>query len=189
MNLCETSEAFKSAKAHRPIPVQGAVFRDALVRASLDPAVRSIDCIPHQAQIVNVAIIVRDEGRFVYGVEGDAAATSVDFLPQCRLLTRRELYGEPAFSNDRLIWAYRTRRVSNGLRFQILRALATEGPMSLSDLISTVRITRRSAAAPLALACADLVEVDDLARKPVGGESTIRCRSLPVVKHGDATSD
>ncbi|WP_426434095.1 hypothetical protein [Bradyrhizobium genosp. P] len=169
---------FTSAKTSRPIRVDDIASRDALIRASLDPTIRAIESSPDPASAgtPKATIVVRDDGRFEYGVDQDEGEPYRRHLPAL-ILTRRELYREPLFSNDRLIWSYKERRVSNGLRFQMLHALAVEGPMTLGDLISAVRIPRRSMAAAFAMACADLVELDDLASRPVGADTVIRCRS------------
>lgn len=184
------TEFFTSAKTTRPILVDGDLFRDALIRATLDPTVRMIGPLSGPTAACKLATVIRDDGAFVYGVEDEFE--SLPALNEHRMrsllrpliLIKTELYREPALSNDRLIWSHRMRRVSNGLRFQVLQTLAVDGPMTLGKLISVVRIPRRSVAAAFAMACADLVELDDLASRPVGTDTIIRCRSHSGLETG-----
>jgi hypothetical protein len=179
---------FTSAKSLNPIPVESDVFRDALIRASLDPAVRSIEKMPAAALIHNLAVVVREDGRFAYGADGDARsipsllAQALE-ISQLRplLISMQELYREPAISNDRLIWSHKARRVSNGIQTEILEFLSSYGPATLRELVSTLRLQRRSETSVLSMACSDLIEIDELAVKPFGLESIVRCRSASSV--------
>ncbi|MFC7699456.1 hypothetical protein ACFQX9_22500 [Bradyrhizobium sp. GCM10028915] len=180
----ESRELFTSAKTQSPIPIEGSVFRDALIRASLDPAVRSIEKMSGSVLVRNLAVVLRDDGRFAYGLDGDARLMT-SFSPlafeESRLrpltLTMQELYCEPAISNHRLIWSHKARRVSNGIRTQILELLAGCGHVPLGELVSTLRIQRRSETSLLSMACADLIEIGELAVKPLGPDSIVRRRS------------
>jgi hypothetical protein len=176
-------EFFTSAKTARPIRVDGDLFRDALIRATLDPAVRLIDVCPGamSRHSQGLAIVVRDDGRFAFGVNSDALSSVVPVFGESTrmpplILTEEELRSEPRYSNDRLVWSHRRRRVSTGLRVQIQQILAEDGPMRLRDLMSTVKVSRDSTTAVFAMACADLVELD-LASAPVSSESVVKCRS------------
>jgi hypothetical protein len=181
--LLDSSEYFTSAKTRRPIMVDSGPFRDALIRATLDPAVRTIGPLSGRTSACNLATVVRDDGAFVYGVEDEFESLpalnqhGMRSLLRPLILVKTDLYREPALSNDRLIWSHKKRRVSNGLRFQVLQTLAVDGPMPLGDLISVVRIPRRSMVAAFALACADLIEFDDLSFRPVGIDTVVRSRS------------
>jgi hypothetical protein len=168
---------FSSAKTVRPIRVDSDLFRDALIGATLDPAVRSIEGFPGA---MGLAIVTRDDGRFAFGVDSDAssdASTLGDrrLLPTL-ILTDKQVRAEPRYSNDRLVWSARRRRVSIGLRLQIQQILAEGGPMRLRDLMSTIKVTRDLTTAVFALACSDLVELD-LASAPLSLESLVKCRS------------
>lgn len=181
-------ELFTSAKTPSPIPVEGSLFRDALIRASLDPAIRSIEKLPLAASVCNLAVIVRDDGRFAYGVDRDARLVPALLAQafersqlQPSIITTRELYSEPAISNDRLIWSYKARRVSNGIRTQILEFLIGGGPVALRQLVSTLHLRRRSETSVLSMACSDLIEIGELAVKPFGPDSIVRCRSASSV--------
>jgi hypothetical protein len=180
---------FVSAKTTRAIPVRCALFEDALVQASLDPPVRAIEPFPRSPlspwSREPAVIVVRDDGRFVLRVE-EATARSADATvppgfgtdaPQRPeiVVTEADLRSEPRCSNNRLVWSHRRRRVSAGLRFQIIQTLREDGPMTLAELVSVVRILGNSAAAVLALACADLVELD-LGATPLGPATVARYR-------------
>jgi hypothetical protein len=171
-------EFFSSAKTVKPIRVDSDLFRDALISATLDPVVRSIDGFPGAT---GFAIIARDDGRRAFGLNSDALSSVISIFresPQFQplILTEEELRSEPRYSNDRLVWSARRRRVSIGLRLQIQQILAEAGPMRLRDLISTIRVSRDSTTAIFALACSDLVELD-LTSAPLSSESLVKCRS------------
>jgi hypothetical protein len=181
---------FVSAKTTRAIPVRCALFENALVQASLDPQVRAIEPFPRSALSPRprepAAVLVRVDGRFVLRVE-EATTHSADAivpqgfgtdgsaLPEI-VLTEADLRSEPRCSNTRLAWSYRRRRVSAGLRFQITQTLREDGPMTLAQLMSVVRILGNSAGPVLALACADLIELD-LGAAPLGPATVARYRA------------
>ena len=168
------SRLFVSAKTTRAIAVRCALFEDALVQASLDPSIRAIEPFPRSPLSPwprePAVVVVRDDGRFVLRVK-EAIVHSEDGIPPPEfrtdapqfpeiVLTEADLRSDPRCSNTRLVWSYRRRRVSAGLRFQITQTLREDGPMTLAQLMSAVRILGNSAAAVLVLACADLVELD-----------------------------
>jgi hypothetical protein len=175
------SRLFVSAKTTRAIAVRCALFEDALVQASLDPSIRAIELFPRSPLSPwprePAVIVVRDDGRFVLrvkeaivrsedGIAPPGFRTNAPQFPEI-VLTEADLRSEPRCSNTRLVWSYRRRRVSAGLRFQITQTLREDGPMTLAQLMSAVRILGNSAAAVLVLACADLVELD-LGAAPLG---------------------
>jgi hypothetical protein len=90
-------------------------------------------------------------------------------------LSAVDIQREPVFSNSRIVWSHRLHPVAIGMRLQILQILSDEGPMSLSGLLSAVRSERDPGAAVLALACADIVELD-LKSIPLGPMTPVRCR-------------
>jgi len=183
---------FVSAKTSTAIPARCALVRDALVQASLDPAVRSIDFIP-SARVgatpvdLNAIIIVRDDGRFVLDVvparpvrdvedEGLALIALAELgLPAITLIAA-DIKREPRFANSNLVWSYRMRLVDIGLRMRILQILADDGPMALSRLLSTVWSDRDPSSAVMSLACADLIELD-LVSQPLGPSTIVRARA------------
>jgi hypothetical protein len=183
---------FVSAKTSTAIPARCALVRDALVQASLDPAVRSIDFIP-TARVgsapvdLNATVIHRDDGRFYLDVvaarslrdvedEGLALIALQNLGLAAITLTAADIQREPRFANSRLVWSYREYPVGIGLRMRILQTLADDGPMALSRLLSAVRSERDPSPAVMALACADLLELD-LVSQPLGPATIARIRA------------
>jgi len=178
-----TFGVFTSAKTPRSIRVGGEAFRDALIRATLDPAIRSIERFPELVSECDIAMVARIDGLFAYGVARHHVPARVWTDPAGKMplgrimLTERDIYRAPAITNERLVWSHRGRRVSNGLRIQIIHALTTEGPTPIAELVARLRIPARSAAGIFAMACADLVELPDIAFKPLGPESIVSFRA------------
>ena len=184
------SRSFASAKTSRAIPVRCALFEDALVQASLDPPVRAIELISRSSSSTwprePAVVLVRDDGRFILRVKEAVVRPEDAIIPSGLrtdapqfpeiMLTKADLRREPRCSNARLVWSYRRRRVSAGLRFQITQTLREDGPMTLAELVSVVRILGNSTAAVLALACADFVELD-LSAAPLGPATVVKYRA------------
>jgi hypothetical protein len=183
---------FVSAKTPTAIPARCALVRDALVQASLDPAVRSIDFIP-TARVgstpvdLNATVIHRDDGRFYLDVvaarplrdvedEGLALIALQNLGLAAITLTAADIQREPRFANSRLVWSYREHPVGIGLRMHILQILADDGPMALARLLSAVRSERDPSPAVMGLACADLLELD-LFSQPLGPATIARIRA------------
>ncbi len=180
---------FTSAKTVTAIPVRCPLVRDALVQASLDPAVRSIEFIASarvdQTPIdLGAIVLVRDDGRYLLDVvparplrdieEEGLVLIAVAHLGLTPLvLTAAEIRREPRFANCNLTWAYRLHPVGVSLRLQILQVLADDGHMPLSRLLPAIRSDRDPGPAVLALACADLVELD-LNSAPLGPQTIAR---------------
>jgi hypothetical protein len=182
---------FVSAKTAAPVPARHQALREALVRASLDPAVRSITHV--QAAHVEAApldvdfvVVERPDGRFRLdvvparrvhdGIEDSAfqiAMIRLDLAPI--VVTAEDLRAEPGRSNRDLVWSHRGRAVSVDQRLQILRLLADDGPMALDALLASVT-GRDPAAAVMALACDDLLELD-LESGPIGPSTVVRART------------
>jgi hypothetical protein len=186
------STLFLSAKTTVAIPTSCSLVRDALVQASLDPGVRTIEFLA-QARVaatpveLNAIIIVRDDGRFVLDVvparpvrdvedEGLALIALAELGLPAITLTAADIKREPRFANSNLVWSYRMRLVGIGLRMRILQILADEGPMALSRLLSTVWSDRDPSSAVMSLACADLIELD-LVSQPLGPDTIVRARA------------
>jgi len=165
------STLFLSAKTTVAIPTSCSLVRDALVQASLDPGVRTIEFLA-QARVaatpveLNAIIIVRDDGRFVLDVVPARPVRDVE----------DDIKREPRFANSNLVWSYRMRLVGIGLRMRTLQILADEGPMALSRLLSTVWSDRDPSSAVMSLACADLIELD-LVSQPLGPDTIVRARA------------
>jgi hypothetical protein len=144
------SRRFVSAKTTKPILVSCDLYEDALIEASLDPAVCTIE--PYSLRARNLAILVQQDGRFLLsvtttGMHLDDSSPIRDGEPQtipARVVTKEQLRSEPRFSNHQLVWSHRHRRVSTGLRFQIIETLRHGGPMTLGTLLSVLQLLGNS---------------------------------------------
>lgn len=183
---------FVSAKTSTAIPARSILVRDALIQASLDPAVRSIDYVA-SARVASApvklcaTVIVRDDGRHVLDVvearplrdidaEGLIQIALRDLDLQPLTITRADIQREPRFTNAKLVWAYRMHPVGISLRMRILGILAEDGPMSLARLLAAIQSDRDPSPAIMALACSDLV-VLDLVTRPLGPDTIARSRA------------
>jgi hypothetical protein len=183
---------FISAKTSTAIPARNLLVRDALVEASLDPSVRSIDYLA-SARVASASvrldavIIARDDGRYVLDVvearplrdmdaEGLAQIAFLDLGLTPLTMTRADIQREPRFTNARLVWHYRMHPVGISLRMRILGILGDDGPMTLARLLAAIRSDRDPSPAILALACSDLIELD-LITRPLSPETIARSRS------------
>lgn len=182
---------FSCAKAASPIPARHAALREALVHASLDPAVRSIVHIPtasfEAASVeLDATVLVRD-GRFHPDVVPARRVRDLDTegLVQIALrnlglvpfvVTAADLNAEPRRSNVRLVWSYKDRPVPVPLRLRILKAIADDGPIELGRLLEMIRSNHDPWAALLSLACSDLVQLD-LTTGPLGPSTLVRSRT------------
>jgi hypothetical protein len=182
---------FISAKTCVAIPASCSLVRDALIEATLDPQVRSIDFLA-KARVdatqvdLGATIIVRDDGRFVLDVvparpvrdveqEGLALIACSQLGLRQLTLTAADIKREPRYANSRLVWSYRLAPVGISMRMAVLQILADDGPMSLSRLLSAIRSDRDPNPAILALACSDLIELD-LVSRPLGPLTIARVR-------------
>jgi hypothetical protein len=195
LSTCSTADGtrpFLSAKTTGAIPTRGPLHWNALVQATLDPAVRSIEFVA-SARVqstsidLNAVILCRNDGRHLLDVvpartlrhvedEGLALIAASELALPSIVLTAADIQQEPLFSNCRTVWSYRMHAVGIGMRLQIMQILSDEGPMSLSSLLSTVRSERDPSAALMALACADIIELD-LKSLPLGPETPVRSRA------------
>jgi hypothetical protein len=184
-------DLFVSAKTATPIPVGHPARRDALIEASLDPQVRSIDyvasaCIASERVELDAVLVQRADGRFLLDV---IPARRIRDLGEERLaqialaklglkpivLTTEEIRREPRYANARLVWSYRDTPVSVGLRMRILQTLLDDGPMPLGELLKSIRSERDPVPALMALACADLLYLD-LVSQPLRPATIVRYR-------------
>ena len=182
---------FISAKTSTAIPARNHLVRDALVQASLDPAVRAIHYIA-SARVaaspvkLDAVVIVRDDGRYVLDIvevrplrdidaEGLAQIALRDLGLTPLTISQADITRDPKFTNSKLVWSYRLYPVGISLRMQVLGILGEEGPMTLSRLLAAIRTDRDAGAAVMALACSDLIELD-LVSRPLGPATIARCR-------------
>lgn len=186
-------ELFHSAKSRSAIPLPGLcnLFEDALVQASLDPAVRTLAFLPAAgvpAAPVGTGIVVieRDDGRFWLDVEPartlrTAEEAKIVGILEGRgvtplVLTSEEILREPRFANSRRVWSYRDWHVIPQTRLQILDIIEFEGRMSLGELMAAIRGEGDPAPSVMTLACADLLELD-LVSQQLGLTTRVRARS------------
>jgi hypothetical protein len=185
-------DLFVSAKCAAPVPARHPALRAALVRASLDPAVRAISHFatahvgPAQVEL-DVAVVDLGDRRFHLDVVPARRVRAVDDehlfrLAMMRLdlaplvVTAEDLGVEPARSNRDLVWSHRRRFVPVRLRIRILQMLRDDGPMELVRLLEDVRCDADPTAAVMALCCDDLLELD-LESAPLGPATTVRQRT------------
>jgi hypothetical protein len=185
-------DLFVSAKTTTAIPARCPLVREALVQASLDPQVRSIGYVASAvvaSEPVELGAIVlhRDDGRFVLDVvparrvrdledEGLALIAIADLGMTTLVVTADDIRREPRYANARLVWSYNGVFVPIGLRMRILQVLLDDGPLQLGRLLQSIRTDRDPTQAVMALACADLLELD-LLTAPLGPMTVARCRS------------
>ena len=108
---------FISCKTRSAIPTRCSLVRDALIQATLDPSVRSIEFIASarvgEKQVaLNGIVIVRDDGRYLLDVVparplrdvGLALLAQDEFGMPCWTLTEADIRREPRFANAHLVW-------------------------------------------------------------------------------------
>jgi hypothetical protein len=183
---------FSSAKTASPVPARHAAVREALAQASLDPAVRTISHLASanagSAQVdVDAIVLGRDDGAFVLDVvparririldeEGLIQIALRELGLQQLVVTMEDLKAEPRRSNVRQVWAHKDWQVAVALRLRILQALADEGPIELWRLLEMISSDRDPLMGVLALACADLLELD-LTSGALGPTTLVRSRT------------
>jgi hypothetical protein len=182
---------FVGPKSSAAIPISSLLLRDAVLQATLDPAVRTIDFVPSarvdQATVkLNAVVLQRDDGRYMLDVVEARPLRDIDgeglfllALEQLKIstleLTAADIRKEPRFSNCREIWRHKAHPVSMGMRMGIQRALEDEGPLSILQLEAIVQSRFDIETAVFALACDAVLELD-LDKTPLG-HNTIVSRS------------
>jgi hypothetical protein len=185
-------DLFVSAKTGAAIPARHPALRKSLIQASLDPQVRTIRYIAtaHVAsEPVDLGAVVlhRDDGTYVLDVvparpirdmddEGLALIALADLGLKTLTVTAEDLRREPRYANARLVWSYNGVFVPIEVRMRILQVLLDDGPMPMGRLLASVRSERDPTRAVMALACADLLELD-LLSQPLGPMTMVGSRS------------
>jgi hypothetical protein len=139
---------FMAPKCKVAIPVRDALVRDALLQASLTPAVRAIryrapDLHGAEPSLAGV-VLDRTDGSFLLAVCPTRPWRSDEELVRLTALLQRESLGllvrdavdiarDPLFSNARLAWSYARYRVPLHDRLKIAAALA-EGGRSILEI-------------------------------------------------------
>jgi hypothetical protein len=165
---------FTAPKCKVAIPVRDGLFRDALLQASLTPAVRAIryrapDLHGAEPSVAGV-ILDRTDGSFLLAVcrtrpwRSDEELARLSGLLRCEglgLLVRDavDIARAPLFSNARLVWSYARYHVRLHDRLKIAAVLA-EGDRSIIDIEEYARPNCDVLAAVCALACENILEFD-----------------------------
>ena len=186
------ADLFTSAKTPAPVPARHPALREALVQASLDPAVRSIVHVASanvgSAQVdLDAIVLARDDGSFVLDVvpaRADPRSRSrrpcADRAARPGPSAARRNGGGSEVGAPPLeclpVWAHKDWQVSVPLRLRILQALADDGPIELWRLLETIRSDRDPLMGTLALACSDQLELD-LTSCPLGPMTLVRSRT------------
>jgi hypothetical protein len=186
------SDLFISAKTSTAVPARITVVREALIQATLDPQVRSLDFVPtatvEATQIaLRAIVVVRDDGRYYLDITEarplrDVEAEGLALIALDRLdlkpftLTSADIKGEPRFANAKSVWQHRMHPVGIVMRLKVLTVLQDEGPLRLGCLLKRIDVGRDPAPAIMAMACSDLIELD-LVSQPLGPSTIARSRS------------
>ncbi|QRM36032.1 hypothetical protein [Microvirga sp. VF16] len=188
---------FEGAKTTTAIPARDRHVLDALIVASLDPAVRaiapadsltiSLDGLP--VQHVPDFRLQTDGQEIIVDVyrpsRAKAARTRFEAVAQalasqgiayeCREPT--PIHGSPLVMNARSVWGCRHASVAAADQVAVLALLRQRSPLPLAEVAQVVR-AGDPVSSILALVCRDLVEAD-LAAGPLGPDTPIRRRRLP----------
>lgn len=188
---------FESAKTRGPIAARDRHVFDALLVATLDPAVRAIAPadpvtivldglpLPHvpdyqlESDSGTVVIDVCHPARIIVG-RGRFEAAAAALAAQGVAYERREppqVHGTPLLMNARAVWGCRRVPVLAADQVRVLEVLRRLDPAPLAEVARAVR-EGDGVAAVLGLACRDLVELD-LAAAPLGPETPVRRRRHP----------
>jgi hypothetical protein len=186
-------DIFTSAKTLCAIPARHAALRDALVLSSLDPEVRSIGFAPSahvasQQVEISAVFVTKDGDDHLYfldviparsvrtSAERKLARAALDSLGLKPLVvTAEDLRRQPRYANCLEVWSCNGLRVPVGLRVRAMQVLLDDGPMSLARLLSSLTSDRDPTRYVLAMACADLIEIDLLTEK-LGPSTMLRSR-------------
>lgn len=192
VGVTQNSSFFQSVKTCGRIPVAAPILRQALIQATLDPAILRINFVPsvkigdtevplcgivfateHAKRLLDIP-----EARPLRDLDQEAlmimAADSLG-LPTLTL-TAADINQEPKFSNARWIWSCRARWVSPADRIRILHLLDEHGPARLIDAAGAA--SGDGISAILAMACRDELEID-LVSVPLGPSTVVRIRRRP----------
>jgi hypothetical protein len=183
---------FTSAKCETAIPVRDVLVRDAIVQASLDPAVYKIALVPlplpDPSLAVGAIVVERDgqrlllDNRTIDGQkprpiddEGALLVALDDLGLKLVELHPDEIRREPRFTNAREVWRYNNHDVPLSDRLQIMHALAEEGPQSIMELANRISPTVDVVASVCSLACSNIVELE-INEKRLGPRTIVRER-------------
>jgi hypothetical protein len=164
---------FMGPKLSVPIKVESVFHRYALIELSLDAAVRSIGFVAtvnfiDEPVVLNATTVNRDGQHYYLDVIEDRtprklrtqglALRALDDLGFTALeKTEADILANPLHANCDAIWKHSRDRVAPEDQFDVIHALADDGPQRLGRLALSARVSEQTI---LAMACADLVEID-----------------------------
>jgi hypothetical protein len=183
------AKLFVSAKSSVAIPITNTTARDALIQASLDPAVSKIDYLSWanvSGENVRLdAIVLHRDGR-KYCLEILEARPLRDLDEEGLVLvafanlgissiekSAEEILQEPRCSNAREIWQNCNTRVSFHDQADVVTALEAHGALTIRELGKIVDVSRPLTTVIYALACEGVIEIDISERK-LSGHTMIR---------------
>lgn len=182
---------FVSSKTAAAIPIRHPALQDALIQASLDPAVRSLSylataVVASEEIDLGAVVVQRDDGRFLLDVvparrvrDVDDEGLSLIALGKLGLeswiISSREILREPRCTNARYVWLYNQHRVSRELRKRILRAMLGKESMTLGELERKIRSDHDPSADVMALVCTGELELD-LITQPIQLTTIVKSR-------------
>ncbi|OSJ08873.1 hypothetical protein BST63_27395 [Bradyrhizobium canariense] len=187
-----TARLVTSAKCETAIAARDVLLRDAIIQATLDPAVQTIEFgpleVPDPTFALGAIVVERDAQRLVLDhracertpprtvdEEGGLLVVLEELGMRLAPLDSREIRKEPRFTNCREVWRYCDHDVPLRDRLQIMQALAEEGPQSIMELANRVSPTVDIVPSVCALACSNILELE-LAEKPLGPRTIVRER-------------
>lgn len=190
--LLRRFDLFTSAKTVCAIRARHPALHEALVQASLDPAVRSIvylaKALVAGAEVaIDAVILQQDDGRYLLDVvparrlrdleeEGLVRLALRELDLQVRTVTMEDLRAQPLRGNAAFVWSYRGQAVPVGIRMRVLQTLRDDGPMEFGRLLEGLRADRDPAPSVMSMCCDDLIELD-LVSQRLGPGSILRART------------
>lgn len=183
---------FTAAKVSDGIPLTSPLLVDALIQACLDPQILRIEMLatgPLRVMEQGQEFVVLHAGdgrRFALDLADEDSPRDVDgyglFLVAAEevgvdLLQRSkcDIRREPLFSNCGLVWSHVNHRVAIGDRIRIMQMLTEEGSLRIGDIVRNGPYRGDPAAALMALACHDVIELD-LCEAGLGPGTNVRIR-------------
>jgi hypothetical protein len=182
------TQLFVSAKCAVAIPIGDMLTRDALIQASLDPAVTKIDYLPSAnvggQQVRLDAIVLHREGGKYHLKFGSTRPRDFDeeglvlvAFSELGIATLKqsaeEILQDPGFSSARTIWQYSNTEISFHDRATIIAALENHGPLSIRELQKVVHVRRPLTTLVYALACEGSIEID-ISERALSGRTVVR---------------
>lgn len=167
--------SFTSAKTKAPIAVANIFVQSALVWASLEKSILSVECksITRSSPAGPIEYITfeREDDRLVLDLRetrrpADIGARARDertwraFCWRPLTLLTEEVGREARFVNARQIWRHRDVDAPTDLRMQILAILAEDAPLTLHEILRRVRAKRDPLPVVFSMACANELSID-----------------------------